>query len=377
MALSWQTILGSVLHFSNFWDKAVGVPSSRQRLRQQLRSIQLASPLENRLSSLKQTNKTMMMKSKQQVWVGVLLAINTLGGGWMATPVSGAIFDRDGNKLPDKEVNSDRVNWRMLYSGTGRKYNGIGSLDVNYGLCTAFAIDIGNHPQAPAYIVTNGHCQGTADKLPNPQDILVNKPSQSHFIVNYFQDYKAKRARIPVKRMVYGTMKNNDIAILELTKTQQELKDMGIIPLKIATKPLEKGQALLVVGIPSEGVVPRLRYLHRVKCQIGETVHVKEDVYDWNQSLRHNCSIVGGMSGSPMISRSTNQVVGIINTGVNDDAEKQPECSLNRPCEVSPTGKKNTFKRENYGQLVDRIPTCFDRQGIFDLQQSSCKLERP
>jgi Trypsin-like peptidase domain len=172
-------------------------------------------------------------------------------------------------------------------------------------------------------------------------------------------------------------MKNNDIAVLELTKTQQELKDMGIVSLKIATKPLEKGQPLIVVGIPSEGVVPRLRYLHRVKCQMGETVRVKEDVYDWKQSLRHNCSIVGGMSGSPMIARNTNQVVGIINTGVNDDAEKQPECSLNRPCEVSPTGKKTTYNRENYGQLVDRIPTCFDRQGIFDLQQSSCQLERP
>jgi V8-like Glu-specific endopeptidase len=360
MALSWQNILGHVLHFTNFWDKTV---DGRGTLAYS--------------SSLTQTNKTMGMRSKQRVWIGVLLAMNALGGGWMATSARGAIFDRDGNKLPDREVNSNLVNWKMLRSSPKAwKYNGIGSLDVNYGVCTAFAIDIGNHPQAPAYIVTNGHCQGTADKLPNPQDILVNQPSQSHFIVNYFYDYKSRRAKIPVKRMVYGTMKNNDIAILELTKTQQELKDMGIVSLKIAIKPLEKGQPLAVVGIPSEGVKPHLRYLHKAKCKVGETVHVKEDVYDWNQSIRHNCSIVGGMSGSPMIS-STNQVVGIINTGVNDDAQRQPECSLNRPCEVDSSGKKTTYNRENYGQLVDRIPTCFDRQGIFNLQQSSCQLERP
>jgi hypothetical protein len=227
MALSWQNILARTLHFSNLCAKADCTLSPDR------------------------ANQTMMKMPKQRIWIGLLLAMNTLGGCWMATSARGAIFDRQGNKLPDREVNSDRVNWKMLPSAKGRKYNGIGSLDVNYGVCTAFSIDIGNHPQAPAYIVTNGHCQGTADKLPNAQDILVNKPSQSHFIVNYFHDYKSKRLRIPVKRMVYGTMKNNDIAILELAKTQQELKAMGINSLQIAPKPLAKGEPLVIVGIPS------------------------------------------------------------------------------------------------------------------------------
>jgi V8-like Glu-specific endopeptidase len=360
MALFWQNILGGTNYCNNFWAK----------------TSQVSSP-NGRKDLLGKGSNNMMMIPKQQIWIGLLLLINSIGDCWLATSARSAIFDRAGNKMPDREVNSDRVNWKMLPSATGKQYNAVGSLDVNYGVCTAFSIEVGNHPEAPAYIVTNGHCQGTAYGLPAPNDILVNKPSRSHFVINYFHDYKSQRLRIPVKRMVYGTMKNNDIAILELTKTQKELKGMGINSLKISTKVPKKGRELLVVGIPSEGVKNSLKFLHTVSCKVGETVHLKEDVYSWTRSLRHNCSIVGGMSGSPMISAKTNRVVGIINTGVNDDAAKQPECSLNRPCEVSPTGKINTFNRENYGQLVDRIPTCFDKRGIFDLQQSSCKLERP
>ncbi len=362
MVLLWQKFLGSTLHFTNLWSQADYLSSKKD-------AGEVGLP--------QRANRFMARTLKQQVSIGILLAVNATVGCWMATSASGAIFDRDGNKIPDREVNSNRVNWKMLSSTAGRKYNGVGSLDVNYGVCTAFAIDITNRPQAPAYIVTNGHCQGTAARLPNPKDILVDRPSQSHFIINYFHDFQSERVRIPVKRMVYGTMKDNDIAILELTKTQQELKELGITPLKIDPKPLRKGQPLVVVGIPSEGVTERLKFLHTATCTMGATVHIKEDAYSWSRSLRHNCSIVGGMSGSPMISRRTNRVVGIINTGVNDDAASQPECSINRPCEVSSTGRINTFNRENYGQLVDRIPTCFNEKGIFDLDRSTCQLERP
>jgi Trypsin-like peptidase domain len=172
-------------------------------------------------------------------------------------------------------------------------------------------------------------------------------------------------------------MKNNDIAILELKITQQELVKASITLLQIAPNPPEVGEPSIVVGVPSEGVKDELNFLHATTCQTGEIANVKEDIYNWKKSIRHRCSIVGGMSGSPMISLKTQQVVGIINTGVNDNAAKQPQCSLNRPCEVVRDGSIQTFPLENYGQLVDRIPTCFDRRGIFNLYQSTCQLERP
>jgi Trypsin-like peptidase domain len=308
--------------------------------------------------------------------VGVLLAI---GVGYFANVrVNAAIFDRSGHKIPDREVNSDRVNWQMLSTIAGRKYNGIGLIDVNYGMCTGFLIATGRHPTAPAYVLTNGHCQGnSASTLPGNREVIVDRPSKTKFILNYFHDFKLDRLTIRVKRLVYGTMKNNDVAILELAKTQQELIKAGINPLQIATKPPGLGEPLTIVGVPSEGVKDELNFLHATTCKTGELANVKEDIYNWKKSIRHRCSIVGGMSGSPMISRKTNRVVGIINTGVNDNAAKQPQCSLNRPCEVNDKGLVQTFPQENYGQLVDRIPTCFDRQGIFNLYQSTCKLERP
>lgn len=310
--------------------------------------------------------------------IGLGLLVSIWIGGYLPNPaVRAAIFDRSGRKIPDREVNSDRVNWQMLSTAAGRKYNGVGVIDLNYGVCTGFLFATGIHPNAPAYVLTNGHCQGSLSKLPTDREIIVNRSTKTQFIVNYFHDFKPDRLTIPVKRLVYGTMKNNDIAILELTKTQRELTKAGITPLQIAPKPPTLGEPLIVVGVPSEGVKDELSFLHAATCQVGESANVKEDIYNWKRSIRHQCSIVGGMSGSPMISLKTQQVVGIINTGVNDSAAKQPQCSLNRPCEVVKNGFVQTFPQENYGQPVDLIPPCFDRQGIFNLDLSTCELERP
>ncbi len=317
-----------------------------------------------------------VLKFGRNISIGILVAIG-IGGSVTTIAVNAAIFDQSGRKLPDHEVNSARVNWQMLSTAAGRRYNGVGLLEVNYGMCTGFLFSTGVHPKAPAYVLTNGHCQGNAHKLPNNREIMVNRPTKTEFTVNYFHDFKAARLTIPVKRLVYGTMKNTDIAILELTKTQQEIIAAGIVPLQIATTPPASGEPAIVVGIPSEGVKDELNFLHAVTCSTGELANVKEDVYNWKKSLRHRCSIVGGMSGSPMISLKTDRVVGIINTGVNDNATKQPQCSINRPCEVAQNGLVQTFPQENYAQLVDRIPTCFNPQGIFDLAQSTCQLERP
>jgi Trypsin-like peptidase domain len=319
---------------------------------------------------------TSLLKFGKNISIGMLLTIGT-SSYLSANIVQAAIFDRTGQKIPDREVNSDRVNWQMLSTAAGRKYNGVGLIDVDYGTCTGFAISTGRNPNAPAYVLTNGHCQGNAGKLPDDREIMVDRSTKTQFTVNYFHDFKPDRLTVSVKRLVYGTMKNNDIAILELNITQRQLKNAGINALQIAPTPPVLGEPTIVVGIPSEGVKDERNYLHAVTCQVGELANVKEDIYNWQQSIRHKCSIVGGMSGSPMISLKTRQVVGIINTGVNDNAAKQPQCSLNRPCEVGKQGFVQTFPQENYGQLVYRIPACFDRRGIFDLDRPTCQLERP
>ncbi len=353
----------NMLHFTKFWCQQLVSAKQFQ--------MPINHPPECRTHRVKS-----WVRSFQLGCVGLFLAIG-ISDYLPDAGVNAAIFDRTGRKIPDREVNSDRVNWQLLSAATAQQYNGVGLIDLDYGACTGFFISTGNHPQAPAYVLTNGHCQGKLGDLPKESEIILDRPSKTNFVVNYFHDFKSERLSIPVKRMVYGTMKNNDIAILELTKTQQQLIRAGVTPLKIADRPARSGEPTLVVGIPSEGVKDTLNYLHAATCQTGELVNIKEDIYNWKNSIRHQCSIVGGMSGSPMISLKTNRVVGIINTGVNDNSAKQPQCSLNRPCEVGVNGIVQTFDRENYGQLVDRIPTCFDRSGKFNLRQPRCQLERP
>lgn len=304
------------------------------------------------------------------VFLGLGLALST---NW----AQAAIFDRSGNRLPDNDVNSSQVNWELLSANKGRKYNGVGRLEHRFnGFCTAFFIDTNGDKKAPAYALTNGHCYDGIN-FPSPQEILINQPSNLVFKLNYFKDERVRARPVPVRRVVYATMKGTDITILELGTTYKQLVKEGFTPLKIAEVSPPVGEPVEVVGIPMRGVEPARSFLHRAVCQIGESVNVREDVYQWEQSIRNRCSVVGGMSGSPIVSLKSNQVVAIANTGVDDEAMKQPECSINRPCEVSRDGRVTTFPKENYAQRVSDIPSCFDRKGIFNLNLLSCRLEKP
>jgi V8-like Glu-specific endopeptidase len=288
-----------------------------------------------------------------------------------------AIYDRKGNKLPDEAVNSTAVNWELLAAQNSKNYNGVGLFEKSgEGFCTAFFLNTKGDDNAPAYAVTNGHCAVLPDFL-KATEIITNRPSDLVFKLNYFVNSKSMVRSLPVRQIVYATMKGTDITVFELDTTFKKLVKAGFTPLEIDPIPPKFGESVKVVGIPGTGVQRSLRYLHKAVCETGESVNLNEDVYKWQNSVRHRCSTIGGMSGSPMISQKTNRVVAIVNTGVNDDALKQPECSWNRPCEVSSTGKVLTLPKENYAQRVNAIPTCFDQKGVFNLNLAGCKLEKP
>jgi len=310
-------------------------------------------------------------------WIQKTLAIS-LGLALTSNFSQAAIYDQDGNKIPDAEVNSSKVNWQLLKAQENKKYNGVGMLESGDGaFCTAFFIHTTGHPNAPAYALTNGHCYDASLGFPGKNEIVVNHPSDMVFHLNYFVDAKNHVRSVPVRRVVYATMKSNDIAILELETTFKQLVNEGFTPLTVAKEPGQIGEPVEVIGVPISDVQPSLRFLHRSVCQIGQLANLREDVYQWEQSIRNRCSVVGGMSGSPMISLKSNQVVAIVNTGVNDDALAQPVCSLNRPCEVAADGKITTLENENYAQLVSKIPLCFNPNGTFNLSSPSCQLEKP
>ena len=313
-----------------------------------------------------------------KTWItNALLACAGLGGVFGSNWAQAAIFDRNGNKLPDSEVNSTKVNWELLSIERAKQYNGVGLLEQNgNGFCTAFFIDTQGNHQAPAYALTNGHCYHGSD-FPDAQEILINQPSDKVFKLNYFKDAQNRVREVRVRRIAYATMKGTDITVLELAISYKQLVKEGFIPLKIDRIPAQVGEPIQVIGIPLSGVESSRSFLHRSACQIGQSANIREDIYQWNRSIRTRCSLVGGMSGSPMVSLKSNQVVAIANTGVDDTAMQKPECSLNRPCEILSNGKITTFPLENYAQRVSDIPTCFDQRGLFNLNLSSCSLEKP
>jgi hypothetical protein len=310
---------------------------------------------------------------KQKTWLTSLGLGLTLGSNL----AQAAIYDRNGNKLPDAQVNSPNVNWELLTPERGKNYNAIGLLEQRgEGFCTAFFVNTGGDDKAPAYALTNGHCSDSS-RFPNAQEILIDRPANLIFKLNYFKNGKERIRPVFVRRIVYATMKGTDITILQLSTTFGQLVKEGFIPLKIEQVPARVGEPVEVIGIPMRSVEPSLSFLHRVTCEVGESVKLREDVYHWDKSIRNRCSAVGGMSGSPMISLKNGRVVAIVNTAVDDEALSEPECSQNRPCEVARDGSIATFPEENYAQQVSNIPFCFDQKGIFNLNLPSCQLEKP
>lgn len=307
----------------------------------------------------------------------ILLVLLGLGLPLVSSLAKAAVYDRNGNKLPDAKRNSIEVNWELLYSQQGKKYNGVGIIGYESdGFCTAFFLNTGGNENAPAYAITNGHCYDGMG-FPTAKEIIINKPSNLFFKLNYFENEKNSVRLVRVRQVVYATMKGTDIAILELDSSFKNLVKEGLTPLTIDDVPPSSRESIEIIGVPMSQILPERRFLHRVACQVGESVNLREDVYEWENAIRHRCSALGGMSGSPVISLKTNLVVGIHNTSVTEQALREPECSENRPCEIGSDGKVATFPQENYAQRVSNIPSCFDRKGIFNLNLPLCKLEKP
>jgi V8-like Glu-specific endopeptidase len=298
-------------------------------------------------------------------------------------PLAAAVFDRQGTILSEINLDPARVNWQLLNSRDHRLYNGIGFIKIrDFSSCTGFFIQSSTPPaNSPAYVLTNAHCIDLLENLLSPTEIVVNQSLRTYgrqapiltYTPNYFKDER-RRSTYQVKRVLYATMKNSDMALLELTISQRELLLQGIVPLPLATKPAAAGAKIEVIGIPGEAIPATDRYVYRSLCSLGPTVRVKEGSYEWQKALRHRCSLLGGMSGSPMVSGG--KVVGIVNTGGGTGGRRSSLCTLDNPCEIGSNNKPHPTNSFNYGQLVHQLTGCFD-QGVFNLNRSGCQLEKP
>ena len=174
--------------------------------------------------------------------------------------------------------------------------------------------------------------------------------------------------RVRANRVLYATMTGNDVTLYRLNTTFAALSSSyGATPLTISAAHPAAGSS---IAIPSG-------YWKRVwNCSIdGFVTTLREDTWTWKDSVRYDagCDTIGGTSGSPIVSTSTGELIGINNTG-NEDGGR---CTLNNPCEVSASGVITVLQGRSYGQQTYWFTTCLNSSRAIDLTVSGCLLAKP
>lgn len=249
-------------------------------------------------------------------------------------------------------------------------FNGVAKLSN----CSASIVKFrGASDDSLALLLTNGHCMGIGSrvvmgsKMPAPGEVIQKTPIKMN-VELLSDDGKGTVGKVAATEVVYGTMTDTDMAILRLNKTYAELKaQFSVGALLLADR-----QA--VVGTPIQILSGYWR--RGYSCNVDGYVHIlKEDSWTFKNSIRYSeqgCKIIGGTSGSPVVSVTSGEVVGVNNT-INMDGEK---CSLNNPCEVNERGDVSIYRNGGYAQHTEWLYSCLDSRGELNLKVNGCVLPK-
>ncbi len=157
---------------------------------------------------------------------------------------------------------------------------------------------------------------------------------------------------------IYSTMTKLDVSINRSAKTIAEIEAEGKTVYVLSQKPMGLGESF---------------YFSNQTCLLQDIVHsLREGQWTWFGSYKYDpsCEREHGMSGMPLISTVSNQIVGVHNTG--HDGEE--DCIENNPCEVDESGNVRGFPGNGYGQPTHSLYQCFNDKYEFDLGLETCEL---
>ncbi|MVV48618.1 serine protease [Pseudomonas sp. PB120] len=250
--------------------------------------------------------------------------------------------------------------------GSRNHWQGIGQLAINRGTCTATLLDTRDDIDlhgTPAYILTAGHCI----ELTNG-NIVTNRPVSGSITFNYFTDSSSFKT-YPLKTTTWRSMQGVDMAIVELDVALQKLIEDGIQPLKLARETPANGTNVLIVGAPIGFDQTTLRM---AACKLQSAQEIVEGPWVWRNTLMTRCQdIRGGSSGSPLLDRYSNEIVGVIGTG-NFDESIVP-CRDHAPC-TPVDGAYQAVSGNVYGNPTVFLNGCFAQGRIAANPPSSCQL---
>jgi V8-like Glu-specific endopeptidase len=219
-------------------------------------------------------------------------------------------------------------------------------------------------------VLTNGHCLANifGGGMPAPGKVIVNQSAhRSLYILNPSDG--SRIGTVNAVRILYATMTRTDVTLYRLKETYAEIES------KFGTHPFT-----LAMNYPSigEGIDIISGYWHRgYTCRVEAIIpELREAGWSMNDSIRYSrpgCETIGGTSGSPVISLTTKEIVGINNTG-NENGEK---CTMNNPCEVDSRGTITYKKGLSYAQETSWFYTCLTADRKIDLNLPGCRLAKP
>ncbi len=236
--------------------------------------------------------------------------------------------------------------------------------------CTGTFIAPGNDPDAPAYLLTNGHCAQPWDA----NQVFIDQPAGEGWSAtfNYFVDVAAEAITVPAARVTYSTMKGRDVAFVELAATVGELTAQGIAAHPVADAYPEGVFGLRVVGAPVTGVPAEVAFLREERCLATGRADLFEFIWHFHDATRNACQdIYGGSSGSPTFVGDDPAIIGLINTTTIGGVTP---CALGSPCEVRPEGPV-WLPDTSYVTPVAGLGACFTETGLFDLTAPGCPLD--
>lgn|GEM_PF-562707 len=260
----------------------------------------------------------------------------------------------------------------LLRNGDGR--NDAFAAVARFDNCTGFLVrpKASTPDSARAYLLTAGHCIDQSVTA-----VVRDRAVARTVIFHYFADTEARQVRIPAVRAAYSTMKGTDLAVVELAATIGELARQSIVPFRLAAAGAEAGEPVLSAGVPVTNIPDGEKFVRASRCTLGETAEVIEARWHWWSLHRTDCSdIWGGSSGSPLISRRSGEVVGMITTTNAGAAitEGDFRCSIGQPCEVVRGGFRYRAGTV-YAVPVAGLPDCFRETGEFDVALTGCPLD--
>lgn len=244
---------------------------------------------------------------------------------------------------------------------TSYDFEGIVALDDCSGSLIRFSNSLDTDQ---AMVLTNGHCLETG--FPEPGQVIYGQGSSRQ--LNLMASDGRAVGTLTATQVIYSTMTDTDITLYRTQETySQIMSQYGVRPFELASTHPQSGSAIEVIS----------GYWHRgYSCAIDGFVNeLREGDWTWKDSIRYSssgCEVIGGTSGSPVLTSGSRTVIGINNT-INENGEK---CSVDNPCEVDPSGNITYKQGTGYAEETYLLYSCVNANRDIDLSMAGCLLPR-